>query len=157
MKKFKRPILFLLRLLKEAETRYWPTELEIAGFCWTVAKLRYMIEASRQSTVIYTDYASTIQIATQININTIFLIRMNNRHLRFLEYLSRFRLEVRHFPGRENVISDALSRLLMEVSQIIKSQEDPLPPVISDSLDEVYPIFVVEFNEVFLDKIKDGY
>ena len=26
-----RPVLFLSRLLKSAETRYWPTELELAG------------------------------------------------------------------------------------------------------------------------------
>jgi len=105
------PILFLSRVLKPAETRYWPTELEIAGLCWVIAKTRHMIEPSNFPTVVYTDHSAILQIATQTSMNTTSLVRMNTRHIRSSEYLSRFRLEVRHKPGKANVVPDALSRL----------------------------------------------
>lgn len=41
-----KPILFLSRLLTDTETRYWPTELEIAGLVWVVKKIRHIIEAT---------------------------------------------------------------------------------------------------------------
>ena len=105
------PILFLLRVLKPAETRYWPTELEIAGLCWVVSKIRYMVEATVLPAVIYTDYTPALQIAIQSSITTTSLIRMNTRHIRSSEYLSRFRLEIRYKPGRQNIVPDALLRL----------------------------------------------
>ncbi|POS82631.1 hypothetical protein EPUL_004731, partial [Erysiphe pulchra] len=83
----------LSRLLKPAETRYWPTELEIAGLCWVIAKIRYLIESSKHRTIIYTDHQSLIQIATQTSRTTTSLVRLNPRHLRSSEYLSQFRLE----------------------------------------------------------------
>ena len=33
------PILFLSRVLKDAEKKYWPTELEVAGLVWTIIKI----------------------------------------------------------------------------------------------------------------------
>ena len=46
------PILFLSRQLTPAETRYWPTEMEMAGIVWVVKKIRHLIEASSKPTVI---------------------------------------------------------------------------------------------------------
>ena len=37
------PILFLSKCLSPAKSRYWPTELEMAGVVWTVRKVRYMV------------------------------------------------------------------------------------------------------------------
>lgn len=34
-----KPILFLSGLLSPAETRYWPTELELTGIVWVLRKL----------------------------------------------------------------------------------------------------------------------
>ena len=62
--KSQQSILFLSRLLTNAETRYWPTELEIAGIVWVVKKIRHMIEASHQ-VVIYTDHAAAVSIVRQ--------------------------------------------------------------------------------------------
>ena len=55
--KSQQPILFLSRLLTEAETRYWPTELEVAGLVWVVKRIRHMLEATlKPTTIIYTDH-----------------------------------------------------------------------------------------------------
>lgn len=33
------PILFLSKLLNDAEQRYWPMELEVSGLVWTIRKI----------------------------------------------------------------------------------------------------------------------
>ena len=35
------PIAFLSRMLTPAETRYWPTELELQALVWTVRRVRH--------------------------------------------------------------------------------------------------------------------
>ena len=57
-----RPILFLSRLLKDAEIRYWPTELELAGIVWMLGKTRHLVE-SAPYTIIYTDHSAALGIA----------------------------------------------------------------------------------------------
>lgn len=44
-------VLFFSRLLVDAETRYWPMELEVAGLIWVIEKIRHMIEASEQPVI----------------------------------------------------------------------------------------------------------
>ena len=85
--KSQQSILFLSRLLTDAETRYWPTELEIAGIVWVVKKVRHMIEASTQSTVIYTDHSAAISIVRQTSLNTTSTEKLNLRLIRASEYL----------------------------------------------------------------------
>ncbi|KAI1007621.1 hypothetical protein K3495_g607 [Podosphaera aphanis] len=105
------PIFFLSRLLKPTERHYWPTELELAALYWVVAKTRHLIEASKLPTIFYTDHPVSIQIATKTSMNTTSLVRMNPRHHQSSEFLSRFRIIVKHKPGKLNVVPDALSRL----------------------------------------------
>lgn len=105
------PVLFLSRLLKDAETRYWPTELEIAGIVWVLRKTRHMVESASR-TVVYTDHGSALGIAKQTSLSTSFTAKLNLRLIRASEYIQRFRdLEFRHKPGREHIVPDALSRL----------------------------------------------
>jgi hypothetical protein len=85
--------------------------METAGICWVILKIRHMMEASTHPTIMYTDHAPAVPIATQTSLTTTSLVRINMRHVRALEYLSRFRLELRHMPGKQNIIPDALSRL----------------------------------------------
>ncbi|RKF78017.1 Retrovirus-related Pol polyprotein from transposon 17.6 [Golovinomyces cichoracearum] len=100
------PIMFLSSLLKPAEENYWPTELEIARLCWVISKIRTLIESSKNPTIIYTDHQAAIQIATQTSLTTRSLVRLNPRHRRSSEYLSRFQLEVRHKAGRLNELAE---------------------------------------------------
>lgn len=88
--KSSKPILFLSRLWKPVETRYWPTEKEIVGLCWIVQKIRHIIESTKLPTVIYTEHSATVQIATQSSLTTTSLVRMNMRHVRSSEFLNHF-------------------------------------------------------------------
>lgn len=68
--KTQQPIFFLSRLLTDAETRYWLTELEIAGLVWVVKKIRHIIEAAIHTTIIYTDHSAAVSIVRQTSFNT---------------------------------------------------------------------------------------
>ena len=106
------PILFLSRLLTAAEKNYWPTKLEIAGFVWVIKKLRHLVELSRTSVIIQTDHAAIFDIMQQSSItSTSSTMKMNVRLIRASQFLRQFHLIVRHKPGKEHIIPDALSRL----------------------------------------------
>lgn len=106
------PIMFLSRLLTQAEKNYWPTELETAGLVWTVKKVRHLIESSKYEIMVQTDHSSIVDISRQKLITaTTSTMKMNVRLIRASQFLSQFSLNIRHKPGHLNVIPDALSRL----------------------------------------------
>ncbi len=46
VKKDVESIIFLSRLLSTAERNYGSTEFEVAGLCWVIKKIRYLVEAT---------------------------------------------------------------------------------------------------------------
>lgn len=105
------PILYLSKRLTEAETRYWPTELEVAGLVWLVRKLRHYFEDSKDPIMIFTDHSATTGIAKQVKLETSCTDKANKRLIRASQYLSQFRFTILHRSGKSNIIADALSRL----------------------------------------------
>lgn len=108
------PILFLSKCLSLAESRYWPTELEMAGVVWTVRKMHYMVQmvqTARLPTIIWTDHSAIPSIANQTKLSLSNVDKLNLRLIRASTYLSQFRLLIRHKAGRDHVIPDALSKL----------------------------------------------
>ncbi len=106
------PVFFLSRLLAPVERNYWPTELEITGFVWVVKKVRYIIESSKSNVVIQTDHSAILDILQQSSVtSTTSMMRLNLRFVRAFQFLQQFKLDVRHKPGKEHIIPDALSRL----------------------------------------------
>lgn len=60
------PIAFFSRTLSDAEKRYWSTELETAGFLWTLRKTAKYINATDKPPVImFTDHSSIIDMMRQ--------------------------------------------------------------------------------------------
>jgi len=97
--------------LRDAETRYWPTELELAGIVWVLHKIRHIVE-SALSTIVYTDYGAALGISKQTTMTTSSTTKLNLRLVRASEYIQRFRyLEFRHKPGKQHIVPNALSRL----------------------------------------------
>ena len=76
------PILFLSKLLTDAETRYWPTELEVAALVWAIRKVRHLVEAADLPTIVYTDHSATTQIVKQTSLNTTSVEKLNLRLIR---------------------------------------------------------------------------
>ena len=146
------PILFLSRLLTQAEKNYWPTELEIAGFVWVIKKLRHLVESSRAKVIIQTDHTAILDIMQQSSItSTSSTMRMNVRLVRASQFFRQFRLVVRHKPGKEHIIPDALSRLASANNTF---QDDEYSEL--DSL-FAYHTTLVEINPDLVKRILDGY
>jgi RNase H-like domain found in reverse transcriptase len=103
-------ILFLSKLLTTAESKYGPSELEIACLVWTVRRIRHMIEAAKR-TIVYTDHASNVSIVLQTTLRTANMDKLNPRLIRASQYLSQFTLDIRWKPGKAHIVLDALSRL----------------------------------------------
>ncbi len=156
-----RPILFLSRLLTTAERSYWPTELEVAGLVWVLKKVRHMAEST--TTHVLTDHSATVEIATQKSLNTSAAWKMNLRLVRASEFFQRFdKLDVKHKPGKDNVIPDALSRLASSNPSTYAESRSELDALHCASFDTEVPIYqyvatLVEMNEDFKEKILDGY
>ena len=105
------PIMFLSKVLSPAESRYWPTELEMASLVWSVRKLRLMVMSSQHPVVIYTDHAANSAIVNQTKLTSSSVDKLNLKLIRASTYLSQFRLRVFHKAGKSNIVPDALSRL----------------------------------------------
>ena len=81
------PILYMSRLLTSTETRYWPTELEVAGLVWVMRKVRYIIEASAFPTTVDIDHSIMIGIGNSMSLSTTLTDKLNLRLIRASEYL----------------------------------------------------------------------
>ena len=144
------PIMFLSRLLTDAEKNYWPTELEIAGFVWVIKKLRHIVESSKYPVIIQTDHSAILDIIRQSSITTtISIMRMNVRLVRASQFLRQFQLDVRHKPGKEHIIPDVLSRLASTNSYNLASDHS--------ELDCLFTASYVRMKEEFYDRILKGY
>lgn len=146
------PIMFLSRLLTSAEKNYWPTELEIAGFVWVLKKIRHMVESSQHPVMIQTDHSAILDIMKQNSIvSTTSTMRMNVRLVRASQFLRQFNLEVRHKPGKEHIIPDALSRL----ASANHGQESEIPQY--SELDVLFTCSLVEMSDDFRHRLVKGY
>ncbi len=146
------PILFLSRLLTPAERNYWPTELEIAGFVWVVKKVRHIIESSKSSVIIQTDHSAILDILQQSSItSTTSTMRLNLRLVRASQFLQQFKLEVRHKPGKEHIIPDALSRLASSNTGHADPQHSELDALFA------YNTTLVELHPTLISRILAGY
>ncbi len=106
--KFMKSVLFLSRLLQDAEMWYWLTELEVAGLVWVVKKIRYMIEIMTKNVIIYTDHAVSVRISCQFSLNITVMKKLNLCLIQASEYLQCFHLNIHYKPKKSNIISDAL-------------------------------------------------
>ena len=102
-----RPILFLSRTLKPAESRYGICEIETCGLVWTLKKLMHILDHNKVQ--VLTDHNAIVQSFVDIDGRP----KVSDRLISWRLFLSRFAdsLEFKHVPGRELTDADALSRL----------------------------------------------
>ena len=134
------PILFLSKMLNQAEQNYWPTELEVAGIVWVIKKVRHMIESTKKPpVVVYTDHSAAVPISRQTSLSTSSTDKLNLRLVRASQYLSMFDLTVRHKAGKTNVVPDALSRLQGNPAVIAKDGPGILEALYGQSVEVATP------------------
>ncbi|RMJ21267.1 Integrase core domain-containing protein, partial [Aspergillus sp. HF37] len=150
------PILFLSRSLTAAETRYWPTELEVSCLVWTLRKVRHLIQSCpvHLPTVIYTDHAATVGLSRQRTLQSESTENLNLRLVRAAMYMQQFHLHVLHRPGASNTIPDALSRLPTK-----GSSQQPFPADDLDSFETpaYCAMSTVQLSDDFKQSLKDRY
>ena len=147
-------ILFLSKSLNGAEQRYWPTELEVAGLVWTIRKIRHLIDGSPLPTIVYTDHSATASIVRHTSLRSSSVDKLNLRLVRASQYLSQFNLDVRHKPGKQHTVPDALSRLMN-----LSAKEKGATTSDEGTLDEVsaFNEFLVEMSSEFKESIQAAY
>jgi len=115
------PIGFCSRALLPAERNYFATEIEALGVVWAVTYLSSYIEGAE--VLVWCDHRALISVLTNMSPNA----RIHRWRLRLSEYT----YEIRHKPGKDHKVSDALSRL-------------PTEGVDSTPLDGDIPVLAVE-------------
>ena len=113
-------------------------------------KTRHIVEASPEKTVIYTDHDAALDIATQTTLKTTSTDKLNLRLIRASDYIQRFNLDIRHKPGKQHVVPNALSRLSSDNAEPKTAEND-------DELDALFTASLVEMNEAFRKRIVDDY
>ena len=136
------------RKFNDAEKKYWPPEIKIAGLIWAVRKIRHIIE-SAYTTIIYTDHGPILGIAKQTSLKTSSSAKANLRIIQASQYLSQFgNLEIRHKKEKLNIVPDALSRLASETEA--DSEEGELEV-------NAFSTTIIQISDEFKDRIKDNY
>ena len=160
------PIMFLSHMLTAAEKNYWPTELEIAGFVWTIKKVRHLVESSTHPVIVQTDHSAILDIMKQSSItSTTSTLRMNVRLVRASQFLRQFQLNVRHKPGKDHIVPDALSRLASATTTGLAedySELDALYGYTTQAMDPkddlyAYSASIVSMDEAFRSSLLAGY
>ncbi|RKF74467.1 hypothetical protein GcM1_239071 [Golovinomyces cichoracearum] len=91
------------------------------------------------------------------------LVKLNLRHQRSSQYLFTFRLEIRHKPGKHNIVPDALTGLEMgndsqKTLEIDNLEKGKFTSKIFDSHDQqtwAFPISIVQISPQFLAQLKE--
>lgn len=128
------PIMFLSKCLTSAETRYGPSELEVACLAWAVKRLHTIIHSANKTVIVLTDHSATKGIVEKTKMETTSTDRANKRLINASVYLSQFNLKVHHLAGKLNFVPDALSRLRAKT-------DTPQRPDGVPSLDDVWFAF----------------
>ena len=79
---------------------------------------------------------------------------MNTRLVRASQFLRQFRLDVRHKPGKEHIVPDALSRLALAKSSTILDDHSKLDAL---HLDYNYTSTQVQMSDSFCARLAKGY
>ncbi|XP_018360008.1 PREDICTED: uncharacterized protein LOC108759186 [Trachymyrmex cornetzi] len=96
------PLAFLSKKLNNAQTKRSPYDRELLAVYSAVKHFQHMLEG-RPFTIL-TDHKPLTYAFNQD------LLRSSPRQARHLEYISQFTTDIRYIAGRDNVVTDALSR-----------------------------------------------
>lgn len=97
-----KPIIFDSRVLTQSERNYSTTDREYLGLVWAFKKFRHYLV--NQNCIVKTDHKPLLGLVKGKP--------QNGRHARYQQILEEFQFQFQYIPGPENIIADALSRLV---------------------------------------------
>ncbi|MFN9908188.1 MAG: Ty3/Gypsy family RNase HI domain-containing protein, partial [bacterium] len=103
------PLAFYSKKLSSAEVKYSTFDRELLAAFLTIRHFRFLLEGRQFS--LMTDHKPLVASMTRVT------PPQSARQQRHLAFVSEFTTDLRHTPGTENVVADALSRppTLLEV------------------------------------------
>lgn len=97
------PLAFFSRKLSTAQRKYGAYDRELLAVYEAIRYFRHMVEA--RTFTIYTDHKPLTFAFKQKS------DKCSPRQFRYLDYIGQFSTDIRHVPGKDNVVADALSRV----------------------------------------------
>ena len=117
------PVAFIARKMTPAELNYITTEQELLALVYCFQKWRCYLDGTK--VLAHTDHEPLTWLQTQKS--------PSRRQARWLEYLSRFQFTTLYVRGDENVVADALSRMLTAPEEAEEElPADHWPPLSTD-------------------------
>lgn len=110
-----KPLAFFSRKLKEAQTRYSTYDRELLAIHETIKYFQYMLEGREFE--VHTDHKPLIFAFEQKS------EKASPRQGRQLDYIAQFTTELKHVPGKKNIVPDLLSRIAAIDSNVIDFKE----------------------------------
>lgn len=104
------PLGFFSKKLTATEVKYSAFDRELLAIYLAIKHFRYFVEG-REFTI-YTDHKP---LTTALLTKT----ERSPRQTRHLDYVSQFTADIQHIQGKDNVISDALSRVCVDENSVI--------------------------------------
>lgn len=139
-----RPIVFISRQLRFAETRYGATQLECLGLVWSLEKLHYYLDGD------------TFTVITDCNaVKSLMELSTPNRHmlrwqLAIQEY--RGRMSIIHREGKAHANAEGLSRAALP-----NDSSNPAADLDPEELPQIHAIAMIDLKDEFFETIRDGY
>ena len=105
---FLRPIIYGGRVLTDTEKRYCTTDKELLAIYFAVKRCEYYLLGNKF--VVYTDHQPLTHLKA--------FKEIINKRFRWLLYLESVNTVVRYIPGKENILSDFVSRNIKEEEKL---------------------------------------
>ncbi len=153
-------IMFLSKLLTTAERNYWWTELETTNLICIIKKIRHLIQSSKKSVIIQIDHVVIIDICNHTSIiNTNFVMKINLRLIRVLQFLNQFsNLKIRHKSRKYHLISDVFFRLQSLNKENLSNDHAKLNELfVNHNVINAYNTTLIKLNSEFRKRIIDDY
>ena len=109
-------ILFLSKLLTDAEIWYWFMKLKIICLIWIIKKICHMINEFLTNIMIWTNHFVMIQIMKQMTLINFFMNKLNLCLVRASQYCFQFCINIWHCSDWLNIISNILSCFLNKIT-----------------------------------------
>jgi len=149
------PVGYYSPALVPAEKNYFATEIEALGVVWAVTYLQPYLEGAEF--IVRCDHRALLSVLTSISLNA----RINRWRLQ----LSEYNYEIRHEPGKDHKVADALSRLPTEGLDTSPLDED-IPvlafetrasDVLQEASPEEAPMGALTAREIILGQAEDAF
>lgn len=114
--------MFLFCLLTPAETRYWPTKLEMVGLFQVLWKTRHLVETIKTLTIVYTNHGASLGITKATTLSISSMNKLNLWLICTSDYIQCFSLVIKYKLGKYYISSDTLSRLEVKEKDLLENK-----------------------------------